>query len=601
MLRLFAKKSGKSLLAGSPAMSHRPLTRSAITLAGAAGLLAAVAGAAPEPTGHRWCGTGAVSLAERIAVSEQRARLLVERDRHGAVTAPARVGPQAARAGDVAVIVDDGSIVVHPNAVDLDERGVQYTPAKKGGGYVAAPFGDGFTDDVGDELEIGDDDVRLVAFPKGFSFPFYGATYKQMFVHSDGNVSFVRADADSSPRSLSRLLGGPPRIAPLFSDLDPETVEAEDGGVFVHVSKARAVVTWRAVPTFGRRDRNTLQLTLYANGRHTIAYGELGAIEAVVGISPGNGARAQLVDMSDGLPTGVLKTAIAERFQLTREIDDLAIAQAFFREFADDYDHLIVWFDFGQSLGGGAFAYEFTVKNEIRGIGQGVFDASAAAGSKGRLRSFVQMGSLSRYPSDPHQTFLGTNSTMDVLGQETGHRWGAFVRFVDGNGERSDALLGRDLAHWSFCMDSLASDLEGNQLQDEGSHFRTIAATDRFSPLDQYLMGLIAPGEVPPFYYVADCGQDPGRGPALQVLFAGQRVDVGVEQVVAAEGERVPAAAKAPHTFNMAFVIVTEGELPSDEAIAKVEAYRAAWEEYFPAAVDHRGDVDTTLRARGRR
>jgi hypothetical protein len=57
---------------------------------------------------------------------------------------------------------------------------------------------------------------------------------------------------------------------------------------------------------------------------------------------------------------------------------------------------------------------------------------------------------------------LGTNSTLDVMRQETGHRWLSKLHFLDGNGEKSDALLGRDLVHWSFCHNTLASDLEGN-------------------------------------------------------------------------------------------------------------------------------------------
>ena len=135
----------------------------------------------------------------------------------------------------------------------------------------------------------------------------------------------------------------------------------------------------------------------------------------------------------------------------------------FVQEFADDYDHLVVWLDFPLSLGG-AFAYEFGIKNEIQGIGQPIFDQSRFAGSNGRLRSYVQMGNLGRYPADPAQTFLGTNSTLDVLGQETGHRWLAFLRFKDGSTQSTD-LLGRDLAHWSFFTDSDASDMEGNDIR----------------------------------------------------------------------------------------------------------------------------------------
>jgi hypothetical protein len=52
----------------------------------------------------------------------------------------------------------------------------------------------------------------------------------------------------------------------------------------------------------------------------------------------------------------------------------------------------------------------------------------------------------------------------------------------------------------------------------------------------------------------------------------------------------------------MAFVIVGEaGQFPSPESIAKVDGIRAAWQDYFAAAVDFRGSVDTTLQLKRRR
>ena len=278
----------------------------------------------------------------------------------------------------------------------------------------------------------------------------------------------------------------------------------------------------------------------------------------------------------------------------------MAIANAFFQQFADDYDHLIVWLDFSVRLGGGAFAYEFSPKNEIRGIGLPVYDYTAQFGSRGRLRSFVEMGTLERYPANPDQTFLGTNSTMDVLGQEAGHRWLAFLTFRGPGGARSTNLLGRDLAHWGFCVDSDASDEEGNDIRDNGDGtYTTIAATERFSLLDQYVMGLVSRAEVPSLFYVADCGIDPGAGPAIGAQFSGQRVDVDISDIIAAEGARVPSSNTAPKSFNMAFIIVSRDDtFPSQVSIDKVDAFRLRWVDYFAAATDGHGTVDTTLRPR---
>jgi hypothetical protein len=542
---------------------------------------------------HPWCGTSRSGFSAQAAIHRDHQRRLRE--------SPAKASSvvQAARVGDVAVLVDDGSLIVQPNPLDLSNLGIQYIPQKKGG-LVASPSDAALDEELGERIALSDDDSREIAFPKKFRFRFFGKVQTRMFVHSDGNLTFVAPDAASTDRDLARLIAGPPRIAPLFADLDPAAATGE-GGVYVLTSVTKVVVTWRDVPQFGQSNHNTFQAVLYPDGRITFAFGTLEAREAVVGLAPGGGREVQLLDYTASLPSGILKTGIAERFVTTRTFDHVAIARMFFREFADIYDHLIVFLDFPQSLGG-AFAFEFTVKNDVGGIGVPVFDGTAQAGSRGRLRSFVQMGTLARYPDDPETEFLGTNNTLDVLGQEAGHRWLSFLRYIDENGEASDELLGRDLSHWSFCHNSLASDMEGNHWQEEGGNrFTSIGATERYNPLDQYAMGLIGAAEVPPFYSVGNCSNR-SAAPTIGASILGPRIDVTIDQVIAAEGPRVPDFRKAPHIFDMAFILVAEaGQFPSADSIAKVDRIRAAWEPYFAAATDGNGSVRTAIKPKSRR
>ncbi len=577
-----------------PQTRRRSLSFAILTILGLL-VFAGAAGARTIPShSPSWCGTTRSGLAVNLAIHRDQVRRLEEkRLKEKALHS----FPQASRVGDVAVLVDDGSMVVQPNPLDIANFGVQFVPQKKGG-FVVSPSGDPMAEEIGDRIDLADDDARLIPFPKGFRFRFYGKTYTGMFVGSDGHLTFAAAEASSTDRDLNRLIAGPPRIAPLFADLNPETATG-DGGVYVLTSKTKIVITWLDVPEFGTTNHNTFQAVLYPDGRITFAFGRIDAREAVVGVAPGNGSDVQLLDYTESLPSGVVKVAVAERFVATRFFDHLAVPRAFFREFADDYDHLVVFLDFPQSLGPGAFAFELTVKNDVKGIGDDVFDFSPQVGSKGRLRSFVQMGTLSRYPNDPNTQFLGTNSTLDVLGQETGHRWLSQLHVLDGNGEKSDALLGRDLVHWSFCHNTLASDMEGNEFrEDGGGRFTTIAATERYSPLDQYAMGLIPAADVPPFYYVTGCF-DPAAEPAIGTTITGQRIDLTIDDIIAAEGPRVPAAAKAPHSFKMAFILIAQADtFPSEEAIAKLDRIRAAWEPYFAQAVDGHGSVSTALKPR---
>jgi hypothetical protein len=249
-------------------------------------------------------------------------------------------------------------------------------------------------------------------------------------------------------------------------------------------------------------------------------------------------------------------------------------------------------------VGTGTFAFEQTVRNDVQGIGAGVFDASSAYGSAGRLHSVAMMDSLAKYPDDPARVFLGADSGLAVLGHEVGHRWLTQATFRDGD-RVSRELLGRDEVHWSFFVDTDGSHLEGNDIADEGGgRFRTVAAGVRYSPLDQYLMGLRDAAEVPPFFFVRNplgTSGEQGRDPEVGISFQGVRKDVTIADVQAAMGRREPAFGEAPRTIRQAFVYVAVGASPSTADVEKLERIRAAWEPFFAASTEGRGAADARL------
>ena len=86
------------------------------------------------------------------------------------------------------------------------------------------------------------------------------------------------------------------------------------------------------------------------------------------------------------------------------------------------------------------------------------------------------MDFLGKYPNDPETEFLFSNSTLEVFGQENGHRWLAFPRVAIA-GQPQNLLLGRADSHWNFYMDTDASCMEGNDIRDNGDGtFTTVAA-----------------------------------------------------------------------------------------------------------------------------
>ncbi len=596
----------------------------------ALGLLASACGGSgssspsnPPPTSTNPCASAAVEeeeqaevpLAEREAARLLKANVLDGNPRwrvldalwthrqyadRGETRAPAERRGVNARAnldaGEIAIVQDEGDIILPPNAFDLTGAGVRF--ARNGsGGYDVTRIPGNFRASLGTRVTLTDDDSAARAVP--FSFSFYGKAQTAAFVNSDGNITFEEADRASTDRNVARLLTGPPRVAPFLADLDPST---GNGRVFVDTASDHYTVTWCTVRGFDSTRTVTVQTTLLSNGTIEMIYGSsinLGG--AIVGLSPGRTGVFKPVNLSDAGPTGGGGDAVGERFAQDAQLDLVALSKKFYQSHPDNYDQLVLWSD--APVVTDAFAYETTVKNEIRGIGVDTYDTAADFGSAGRLRSLVVMDWLGKYPDNPTQKFLGENNTLSVLGQECGHRWLAFLQFRDRTGQQSDVLLGRDLAHWSFFFDSDASVMEGNDIEDlGGGSFRTVAAVQRYSLLDQYAMGLVPDSAVPPFFYVENPMNMSGNrtresAPEVGITFNGTRRDVLIQDVIAIEGPRSPSAAESPRVHRQAFVyLVSAGKAPDNGQVAKVDGIRRAWEGFFLQATDRRMQAITTLR-----
>jgi hypothetical protein len=290
--------------------------------------------------------------------------------------------------------------------------------------------------------------------------------------------------------------------------------------------------------------------------------------------------------------------ALAESFRGADALDTLAVARRFYGGFPDDYQQLVIYSN-RRLTARTTFSYEQTVKNDASGIGVDVFDRSPDYGSGGRLESVVYMDDLAKHQEPFETPFLGADSSLSVLAHEVGHRWLASALFRDGDHD-SDELLGRDLVHWSFFMDSDGSHLEGNDIEDQGGgRFRTTAASVRYGPLDQYLMGLRAAEEVPPFFFARDPAGtgdlDRGREPEVGVTFTGMRRDVTLANLQAAMGPRRPPFGEAPREIRQAFLFVAVGVPPTQEQLDKLERLRAAWPAFYSRSTDGRGVADPRL------
>jgi len=400
--------------------------------------------------------------------------------------------------GEIAVLVDDGELI---ETFDLDGTTIQFTP-NSSSGYDIEFIDFTFDPDLGTDLNLVDDASSQQNLD--FTFPFYGMDFSDLFVNSNGNLTFGEGDLESLVSVEEFVSGSKMKIAPLWNDLDPESA----GGVFFKTDgvTGEAVITWSEVPEFTTSNSNTFQLRLSSDGVITFSYNGVAAQDGLVGLSnccqDSSFSLNYTLDLPGATPEAL---PVLEFFDEGMNITE--VARRFYAFHSDNFDQMVVFgaSSFTQSLAGkGAVAFHADVSNDTSGIGRSIFDSSSSFGSAGRLQSFINMNRLSQYPDDPNEDFNGADNTLDILGQEVGHRWGAFVSFDDA-GMCSTELLGRADAHWSFFLDSDASDLEGNSWVDnlDGS-FTTDEASERFSHLDQYLMGVRPDSQVDASFFVDD-------------------------------------------------------------------------------------------------
>ena len=284
-------------------------------------------------------------------------------------------------------------------------------------------------------------------------------------------------------------------------------------------------------------------------------------------------------------------------------------AQRFYETHGDDYDFLMFFPQFDHPNG----SFHRGIANDITGIGRGIFDNRTSYGvaASGRMQSLTNYVNFTTYPANPEDRLVGNNdSTLSLLAQEVGHRWGAFVTHDPGD----NSLLGRGGAHWSYYFHAPstgprngASSLEGNSWTDNGDGtFTTGAQTDGYSELDQYLMGLRADTAVtsPMFFIQGPSGGfgktksgTPFRAFEGPDTVSGTRVDVSIADIIATNGARNPSAAAAPKIFNQAFILLAPGgTLDTDvvllDNIAKLDGIREAWETYFNEETNLLGSVN---------
>ncbi len=232
-----------------------------------------------------------------------------------------------------------------------------------------------------------------------------------------------------------------------------------------------------------------------------------------------------------------------------------AVALELYSAQPDQYDFLVIFTRFlVDSAGADAFA--ITYENDVQGIGLPIFDNSSIMGGE-RLQATIDMTELGDWELNPGNRQF--DNTLDTLMHEMMHRWGVYVSFEDGSGQISDLTLGRDDSHWNYFLNTNASVMYGSLWNDLGSgQFTTQATRKSLSPLDLYLMGFNEPAAVPGFFLIQEGtpGDRNDLPPLIGTAVTGNRVDISIDNIIAAEGPRIPSADEAQHEFNFKFILL---------------------------------------------
>lgn len=302
-------------------------------------------------------------------------------------------------------------------------------------------------------------------------------------------------------------------------------------------------------------------------------------------------------------------------------------AKGLYAQFADQYDGVVSFsteaFNDLQNVQQGT-----PVRQSTAGIGYANWNNGAAYGSSAKLEQCVFMGSLGKLPDSPDGPAtvlfglpLGI-SGVELLGHEYGHHWLLWVTFdkndgkgpqdllrgyAENSGGESGGTAGSANGHWSYYANSI-SPMYGSKITDLGAgQYKFEGADRKYTELDQYLMGLRDRTEVAPMWAL-DNGTGHGNEsvPVPKGSSAGNmgasftKVDFSVDDIIRAEGARAPAYPNTQKCWRVAFVLVSSmGHTATAVEIAKLDAYRLRFEQWFHAATDGRGVMDTRLNGNG--
>jgi len=549
--------------------------------------------------------------------------------------------------GDLIVVELDEGALGKANLFDLADRTLHFTP--KGRRYRVESEALRWDADFGSEARGAE-----VALHQ-FAFPFSGKRWNSLLVGATGAIRFGLSEKEVVPDAYGKIDGGVTldrfdqlgEVASSLMDRAPAICvflkPRMFGPRYVKELPDRVVITWDLTEPFGWlldfgwfKTTNRFQVVLRRDGSIAMSYKEVAAKDAIVGVYPVLPAeeKAVAVHLSSLTRRDGPFAAMYESFHYLALPRPQDLSCTVIQALGDKFDFLAYYSDFRIDNQEASSPSDGPVGGNVTGIGdtrheqtQPVLESRCTGGrfQLGYLMP-VYVGANEMQEQPPagapvgsahditfysHQLAEGSsdgkplpyNYAISHLGHEVGHRWAAYVS-AKVNGETIS--LG-PWPHWALGLQAPVafpyqlpietSTMGGGVWQDnlDGTHtqlrdFYFVPATG-YSRLDLYLMGLISAAEVPDFFILKNLVAA-GKDANGHAIFKAERTKITIQDVIAAEGKRLPDVDHSQRKFNTGIVVMVEhGKNPSHQIIERANGIRRQWISFWETTTGHRASM----------
>ena len=551
--------------------------------------------------------------------------------------------------GDLIVIELDRAALGQPNLFDLVGRTLRFSPAGSNYRVTNEPL----RWDINYGLQLTGPDVSLQRFTFPFSGQRWnsfsvGTTGSIRFGpplnvgdvdpygQRDGGIASAIGRFDRLADMGGRLGARAPAIS-VF--LKPRM----SGPRYVRELADRVVITWQLTEPFGSLldfswfpTTHLFQAVLHRDGSIEMSYKTLAAQDGIVGIYPilSSDESVQSADLSRLTSKSGPFAAVYESFHYLTPPRPQDLSCTVIRALGDQFDFLAYYSDFRIDSQEASSPSDGPIGGNVTGIGDTQHAQtkpileSRCTGGRFQLGFaqpiFVGANEMQEGPPDnapagnPRSIAFYTrplaqaapgvkprpyNYAVGHLGHEIGHRWSAYAAArVKGQMISLGAwphwdpgLQARVAYPYSLPVEASTQgggvwqdNLDGTFTQLRDGYF---VPASGYSHLELYLMGLIAAAEVPDFFIVRPLvriGTDANGRP----IFKGERMRITIQDVIAAEGPRLPDVNHSQRHFNTGIVVIVEhGRTPSAELINRANGIRRQWIEYWAIATGRRASM----------